>query len=326
MLPMLLLFSLLSLVFPSSPSAQERYIVSYGGFSGYQVPIWVTKELGLFQKYKIDAELVMIPGSARQIQALLGGSLHFTQIDATGPVTAFLRGADLVMVAGALNRFPFSVVAQKEIRKPTDLIGKKIGIVNFGGQNELSVLLALKEWNIPRESVSIVPAGGTETRLVALTTKALDATVLAPPETIKAEELGFRVLAHMSDMNAAFPLDAIVTSRAFLEKKRGIAKRFLQAFIEGVYTVKTSKEKTVAVYQKMLKQRDRSIMEKTYDYYAPQFSMPPRVNREGLRTTADFISRGEGSSKAGTDVQKILDESLLDELDKEGFFKRLQSR
>ncbi len=326
MSPILLLLVILSLVFPSRSSGQDQYIVSYGGFSGYQVPIWVTKDLGLFKKYRIDVEPVMIPGSARQIQALLGGSIQFTQIDATGPVTAFLRGADLVMLAGALNRFPFSVVAQKEIRKPADLIGKKIGVVNFGGQNELSVLLALKEWNIPKEAVTIVPGGGSEARLVALTTKSLDATVLAPPETIKAEALGFRVLAHMSDLNASFPLDAIVVSRTFLERKRVVVKHFLQAFIEGLYAVKTNKEKTVAVYQKMLKQRDRSIMEKTYDYYAPQFSIPPRVNREGLRTTADFIARGQADSKAGTEVQKILDESLLDELDKEGFFKRLRSR
>lgn len=324
MSPMLLLFSILSMVFPSSLAAQDRYIVSYGGFSGYQVPVWVTKDVGLFEKYKINAELVMIPGSARQIQALLGGSIHFTQIDATGPVTAFLRGADLVIVAGALNRFPFSVVAQMEIRQPADLVGKKIGIVNFGGQNELSVVLALKEWNIPKETVSIIPSGGAETRLVALTTKALDATVLAPPETIKAEKLGFRILAHMSDMNAAFPLDAIVTRRSFLEKNRGIVKRFLQAYIEALHTVKTNKEKTVAVYQKMLKQRDREIMEKTFDYYAPQFSMPPRVNREGLRTTAAFITQRQGSPKAGADVERILDESLLDELEREGFFKKLQ--
>lgn len=320
----LLLFSILALSLPSSLSAQERYIVSYGGFAGYQVPIWVTKDLGLFEKYKINAELVMIPGSARQIQALLGDSIQFTQIDATGPVTAFLRGADLVIVAGALNRFPFSVVAQPEIRQPADLAGKKIGIVNFGGQNELSVLLALKEWKLTRESVSIIPSGGSETRLVALATKALDATVLAPPETIKAEKLGLRILAHMSDLNAAFPLDAIVTRRSFLEKNRATVKRFLQAYIESVHTVKNNKQKTVAVYQKTLKERDREIMEKTFDYYAPQFSMTLRVNREGLRTTADFITQRPGTPKPLVDVQKILDESLLDELEKEGFLKRFQ--
>lgn len=305
-----------SLFYPSALAAQERYVVSYGGFSGYQVPIWVTKELGVLDKYKINAELVMMPGSSRQMQALLGGSIHFSQIDATAPVTAYLQGANLVVVAGALNKFPFSVVARPEIRQPSDLIGKKIGIVNFGGQNELSVLMALKEWNIPREAVNIIPAGPSDSRVVALTTKALDATVLAPPQTIQAEKLGFRTLVHMSDLKASFPLDTIVMHRSFLQQHRGVAKRFLQAFIEGLHQVMTNKEKTVNVYQKILKQSDRALVEKTYDYYAPKFSMPPRVSLDGLRATAEFVAK-----KANVDVQTMLDESLLDELEKEGFFK-----
>lgn len=309
----------LALAVPSIVAAQDKYIVSYGGFSGYQVPIWVTKELGLLEKYKINGELVMMPGSTRQMQALLGGSIHFSQIDATAPVTAYLQGANLVVVAGALNKFPFSIVARPEIRQPADLVGKKIGIVNFGGQNEISVLMALKEWNIPREAVNIIPAGSSETRLVALTTKGLDATILAPPQTIKAEKLGLRTLVHMSDLKASFPLDTIVMHRAFLKQQRDVAKRFLQAFIEGLHQVMTNKEKTLNVYQKILKLPDRATLESTYDYYAPKFSMPPRVSREGLRATAEFVAK-----KAGADVQKILDESLLDELEKEGFFKTLK--
>jgi ABC-type nitrate/sulfonate/bicarbonate transport system substrate-binding protein len=303
-------------IWPSILSAQDRYVVSYGGFSGYQVPIWVTKELGLLEKYKIQADLVMMPGSSRQMQALLGGSIQFSQIDATAPVTAYLQGANLVIVAGALNKFPFSIVARPEIRRPSDLIGKKIGIVNFGGQNELSVLMALKEWNIPRDAVNIIPAGPSDSRVVALQTKALDATVLAPPQTIQAEKQGLRTLVHMSELKASFPLDTIVMHRAFLKQHRDVAKRFLQAFIEGLHQVMTNKEKTVNVYQKVLKQPDRALVEKTYDYYAPQFSMPPRVSLEGLRTTAEFVAK-----KTNADVKAMLDESLLDELEREGFFK-----
>ena len=51
-------------------------------------------------------------------------------------------------MAAALNKFPFSVVTRKEIRMASQLVGKKIGIVNFGGSNDLAVTLALKESNI----------------------------------------------------------------------------------------------------------------------------------------------------------------------------------
>jgi NitT/TauT family transport system substrate-binding protein len=311
----------LLLFFPLGVFAQDRLLIGYGGFSGVHLPIWVTKEFGLLEKHQLKGELVMIPGGSRQMQALISSSIHFSHIDSTGPITAIHRGAELVIVAGALNKFPFSIVTQKDIRQPSDLRGKRIGIVNFGGQNELSVLLALREWKIPREAVNIIPSGSSDSRLVALSTGALDATLLSPPQTKTAETLGFRILAHLSDLKAAFPLDTIVTSRSFLKQNREMVKRFLRAYVDGLHAIRTNKEKTIAVLQKMLRVGDRAILESTYDYYAPQFSMPPRVSREGLRTTADFL---DPKGAAAGFIERFLDESLLDELEKEGIFKTLK--
>ena len=150
----------LLLLQPAICRAQEHYLIAYGGFAGFQAPIWAAKDLGLLNKYGLSGDVVMVPGSTREIQALLGGSVQFAQVDAVTTINAVNQGADLVIVSGSLNTFPFSFVAQKEIRKPEDLTGKKIGIVGFGGANELAILLALKEWNMPRQSVTILQAGG----------------------------------------------------------------------------------------------------------------------------------------------------------------------
>src|SRR5499426_1546130 len=129
---------------PATIHPQERLFVSYAGFGGFQAPAWAAQDMGLFAKYGLTTELVMIPGSARGAQAMLGGSIHFGQIDGTALISAINQGADLVFVASSLNRFPFSLVAQKNIRQPKDLVGKKVGIVAFGGAHEVSLVLALK--------------------------------------------------------------------------------------------------------------------------------------------------------------------------------------
>ena len=110
---------------PAFSNAQEKFIASYAGFAGFQAPLWAAKDFGFLAKYGVDTDLVMIPGSARGAQALLGGSSHFGQIDGTALISAINQGADLVFVASSLNRFPFSLVAQKSIRQPKDLVGKK---------------------------------------------------------------------------------------------------------------------------------------------------------------------------------------------------------
>src|SRR5258705_3030763 len=147
-----LVIALLLLV-PIGARAQERYTIAYAGFAGFQTPVWATMDLGLLAKYGVNADLVLTPGSTRQIQALLGNSAQFAQVDAVTTINAIAQGADLVMISGSLNTFPFSFVAQKDIRKPEDFTGNNIGIAGFGDANELALLLALKEWNLPRQSV-----------------------------------------------------------------------------------------------------------------------------------------------------------------------------
>jgi len=309
------------LLLPLGARAQESVIVSYDGNSGFQGPIWATKDLGLFEKYGLKAELVLVPGGSRGMQALVSGSTHFAQGSATSPISLRLQGGDVVIVAAALNKFPFSLVAQKQIRRPEDLIGKKIGIVNFGGSNELAVVLALKEWRIPRQAVTLVPAGEAAYRLVAMTAGNLDATVLSPPYTGEAARLGMNILAHMSEMDLPFPQTVITVRRSFLEKNRETVKRFVRAYSDAIYQFTTQKQQALAIYAKRLKQQNPKVVEETYLYYAGKFSLPPRISRAGMQSA--LILMGDKAVEAKTD---FVDESVIDELEREGFFSKLSGR
>jgi len=320
-----LLAVFLLLLWPVYSAAQERYVIAYAGFAGFQSPLWATKELGYLAKYNINADLVLTPGSTRQIQALLGNSAHLAQVDAVTTINAIAQGADLLMISGSLNTFPFSFVAQKEIRKPEDLNGKKIGIVGFGGANELAILLALKEWNVPRQAVTILQAGGASQRLVGMSAKVLDATVLAQPELGEAQRMGMNVLAHMRDMKtAAFPMNAMVVRRSFLQQNRELVKRYQQAYAEATYQLLHSKEKATAVLAKWLQQKNPKAIEETYQYIATSFSFPTRIAQQGLRNTLEMVS--QKNPKIEMNPGKYLDESTLDELEKEGFFKRIAGK
>jgi ABC-type nitrate/sulfonate/bicarbonate transport system substrate-binding protein len=321
------LLVLISLLFmwPTYSRAQERYVIAYAGFAGFQSPLWATKELGFLNKYGIQADLVLTPGSTRQIQALLGNSAHFAQVDAVTTINAIAQGADLVMISGSLNTFPFSFVAQKEIRKPEDLNGKKIGIVGFGGANELAILLALKEWNVPRQAVTILQAGGAPQRLIGMSAKVLDATVLAQPELGEAQRMGMNVLVHMRDMKtAAFPMNAMVVRRSFLQQNREVVKRYQQAYAEATYQLLNSKEKATAVLSKWLQQKNPKAIEETYQYIATSFSFPTRIAQPGLRNTLEMVA--QKNPKIDMNPSKYLDESTLDELEKEGFFKKVAGK
>jgi len=308
----------------ATAAAQEKYIASYAGFAGFQAPLWAAKDFGFMTKHGVNADLVMIPGSARGAQALLGGSIHFGQIDGTALIAAINQGADLVFVASSLNKFPFSLVTQKNIRQPKDLAGKKIGIVSLGGAHEVSLVLALKEWNIPRQSVTLLASGPAANRLMGLSAGALDATLLAPPETGEAARMGLPTLAHMTELKAAhFPMNAIATRRSFMEKNRDVIKRFLLAYAEGIHQFMTSRDKGVAMLTQRMKQKNPAVVEETYQYFASTFSSPPRMSHDGMRAAIDMLQQRSPETKFDTNISRYVDERLMDELEKEGFFKRM---
>jgi ABC-type nitrate/sulfonate/bicarbonate transport system substrate-binding protein len=322
MIAKLIVAVFLALILPIAAPAQERYMIGYAGFAGFQVSMWAVKDFGLLKKYGLDGETVLVPGTSRQIQALVGDSIQFAHVDAAGHIRAVMRGADIVMVGGSLNKFPFSLVTQKEIRKPEDLVGKKIGIVNFGGANDLAVTLLLKEWKIPRDKVTVLQAGGGANRLVALSTKALDATVLSHPELGEALRMGMNEMGDLNEFKSAdYPMTAVAVRRSFLGQNRNAVKRFLMAYAEATYQFMTDKEKGISIFKQRLKQDNPKALEETYKYYAPKFSFPTRVSHVGLQNTVELIAKE--NPKLDTNLNKYLDESILDELQKEGFFKKI---
>jgi len=318
----LLIGTLTCLAAPFALNAQEPILVGYDGHAGFQGAIWATKDLGLFEKHGLSGELILIPGSARGMAALLSGSVPFAQGSATAPLSAYLRGGDVVVIAAALNKFPFSVVTRKELRAPADLVGKKVGILNFGGSNDLAVTLALKEWNIPRNAVTILAAGGAPERLAALLTGNIDATVLSPPETVAAARAGLNILANLGDLRASFPQTLIMTKRSFVATKRDTVKRFLRAYSEAIYEFKTNKDKGLKVYADRLKQKDLNVLDDTYRFYAPKFALPPRVDRSGINNALDLVRQGS-DVKGEVNLVPFIDESVIDELEREGFYKKL---
>jgi len=257
------------------------------------------------------------------MQALLGGSTHSANMAAMVPIRTALAGGDVVIVGGFLNKNLLKFVAQKTITKPGDLRGKKVGIANFGGSNEFGVLLALREWGIPREAVNIIPAGGSAARLIAMDARGLDATVISYDHALIAAQKGMTILGDLAEIVPEFPDRLIVARRSFLDKERDTIKRFLQALSESIYQVSTQREKILPIIARYLKV-DRKVAEETYDLYHNVFSLPPRVGRKGVRDVADVVLQQLGRPKEEVNLSRLIDESLIDELEKEGFFNKLR--
>jgi NitT/TauT family transport system substrate-binding protein len=300
----------------------EKLVADYGGHAGFQSAVWVAKDLKIFDKHGLDVEVIMITGSARSVAALMGGSTQFATGSATGPLAAATKGSDIKILAASYNKFPYAFVVKPEIRAPKDLRGKKVNILNYGGSNDLALQLALKEWGMKLADLQVIVGGDAPTRLGSLMAGRTDATILSPPHLTIAVKSGYRVLADMGDMSANFPQSTLNVKGSFIKESRDVVKRFLRAYGEAIQAIKTQRDKTIQIFAKRMRIEDPETVRTTYDYFAPRFSFPPRISMEGVQDTLNFYAEHNPAFK-GRRAEEFVDQSLMDELQKEGFFKKL---
>ena len=293
-----------------------RFRVSYGGTAGYQLPLWVNRELGFSKKYGVDLETILIQAGSPNIQALVGGSLQLTQTAASSAVIGANQGAPVVIVATLENKLPMLLVSRPEIKEPQQLRGKVIGINRFGGSNDAAVLMAIKAWKMDPKDISMLQTGGTSARMAALITKKVDATVQSYPEIYQARKLGMNVLADIGDFGFFTNTSNIVT-RAELQQNRGAIKGFLKGQIEGMHYVKTNKEGSLKISENICRSpMPKPSMELTN--FSPDVWHDRRArNWKGSRIFSLSINAGQRNPS------EFVDMSLLDEIEKEGFVQKL---
>lgn len=319
-------FTLLSLIIFSvafaswarvgSAAESTRFLVSYGGTAGYQLPLWVNKELGFSKKYGVDLEIIMIQAGSPNIQALLGGSLQLTQTAASSALLGAVRGAPVVIVATLENKLPLQLISRPEIKEPQQLRGKTVGINRFGGSNDAAVLMAIKAWKMDPKDITMLQTGGTAARMASLIGKKVDATVQSYPEIFQARKLGMNVLADMGDFGFYTNTSNIVT-RSYLQQNRSVVKGFIKGQIEGMHYVKTNKEGSLKILRKHLQITDAEAVEGTYEFFAKRLPRSPRTELEGIKNILVSIDA------ANKDPADFIDMSLIDEIEREGFVKKL---
>ncbi len=321
---MLLRLLLLTLVvtagwFPGLARSQGVRI-SYSGVSGQNLPFWVTYEAGLYKKHGVCAEMVFISGGLTNIQALLANEIAFTYLGGASPIQAIVQGGDMVILATAYGLMPYGLIAAKNINTAAELKGKRIAVSRLGGIEETAARLALDKLGVGERNVTFLQAGPDPVRIAALESGAAQATMLAPPGLFIAAGRGLNLLADLGGLKIQYPTSVIAARRFYLAKERPTAKKFLMALIEGLQLYRQNKNFAVKVLEKYTKQASPEVLSQTYDYFSKNSPAMPL-------SSAETIQAGLPTDKpSGRRVEEFYDNSILEELAREGFMKTLTNK
>ena len=301
----------------------ERMNVGYSAQAGAFAPIWITKDAGIFQKNGLDVNLIFIPGGPTAAAAMLAGEVQAAAMAGPAVVTSNLGGTDLVMIAGMVNTFAFQIITVKNITASQQLKGKRIGVNRFGTAPDIAARFALQKMGISPNEVTILQLGEQSTRLLAMKAGQLDAAVVLPPITTMAQREGMNVLMDMSELGAEFQITGLASSQSFISKNRPSAMKLMRAFVEGIHFYKTRKKDSMTIIAKYMRTNDMEAVEATWDYFANKIvPRKPYPTAQGIKALLDLAAK-ERPEAAKVAPERIMNVSLLKELDESGYIDRL---
>src|SRR5881397_2399018 len=161
------------------------------------LPFHAAFHRGFYREQGIELGTIFMSTQAVNA-AFIRGDIDYSAA-VNGIIQGIVRGAPAKILACAVDRPLQSLVGRKEIRRPQDLKGKKIGGSTPGGTATLMADLALKHLHLePGRDVDVIPLRGN--RLTALESGAVDAALLGVPENIIAMDKGYGELLFLGDV------------------------------------------------------------------------------------------------------------------------------
>jgi ABC-type nitrate/sulfonate/bicarbonate transport system substrate-binding protein len=269
---------------------------------------FMAKEIGAFEKYGLDVDLVYVGPPV--IQALAGGSMPIAWAASNAVVAAVLRGAPIIGVASNTEKPSMSLWVQPEITEPAQLQGKILGITRFGTASDIVSRLVLRKLGLEGK-VDIRQFGGAPELEAAFRTGIAHGIMNPFMPASKAREL-----VNPADLGIPFSMTMLAVRNDFLKTSRPTVEKIVMAYMEGIIALRTRKKQGVEVVGKYLRQRAGSAQSQ-YDYALRYLALVPRIDPAAVDSVIEMLGH-PGQAK-----QPIFDNSIVDKLLKDGFADRL---
>src|SRR5262245_14031636 len=310
------------IAFPIAASAQ-KLMVGYSGVTAIQSPFWVMKDAGYFKQEGLDADLIYIATSSTMAQAMLAGEVLISTTNSQAIVDTGLQGGDLVSVGAMVNFVALYVIAAPEIKSVADLKGKPVGVSRFGATTDFGIQMFLRKYGLePIRDVPILQIGGLPELAAALSKKSIYAAAMSYPMGLVAQQAGMKMLANLAKEEIPFVHQGLTTTGKFMRERRAQVKAFVRAYGKAVHFMHTRKEESKAIVSRYTKVTDPAMLEGTMQYAYDFVEKVPLVKREAIQVTLEESGKKNPKAKQAKPEQ-FYDNSLVQELIKEGFFASL---
>jgi len=297
-------------IFLGAPSmALDRIRIAVSNPNMPNLTVAMAQKNGLFKDETLEAEIIrMNPNVA--ITALATGDVDYCQLFGA-VVGAAIAGLPVRIVAGFLDNWPMTLIAQPELKALKDLKGKTLGISSFGATPDVAARMMIKQAGIDADKeIKILALGSDAARLMALKQRVVDVVVISAPADTQMEKQGYRILARAYEL-FSFPYLGLGTHTRKIKDKPDEIRRVIKATIRANRFIRDNRDEAVRALIAWGKV-EREFAYASYDALRNLFNADGAVPEDGLKLV---IEQARRNAKVTRDIMpnEVVDLTFLHE-------------
>lgn len=324
--------ALLVIFLTALPSrAQVKSNLSSSVTSETMTHVWVARERGLFKKYGIDMQFILMPRNPLAIAALLAGEIDAAIIGPGHLINAGLSGTtELVGLANFNQKLDYRLNARPEIKKPEDLRGKRIAVSGPGSTSHMVSMLALQGLHIDpvQAKIAFLTIPGTEmNRRLAMESGSVDATSLRGSMGEVYANKGYTQLYNLKSAGVTLPQNMLVATRRTVATKPQVVEGYLKATTEAIAMINdpANKELVSRLLAANLRLTNPADVEETYQAVIQNYERVPHPTLDGMRRLQKLLAQ-QNPKVAEVRVETLIDSSVMNKLESSGFIQSLYKK
>lgn len=317
-----LLFSTVDTTLAATPPA--KVVMTTGSFAEREGIVYVAQDQGLFKKYGVDLTFVQVRSGPIGMSALGAGETQFHWGSVTAAnLGAIAEGADLVFLAGFINKLTGAFVVNPKITTPAELRGKTLGVNSLSGGGWIFTMLALDHWGLDpkRDGIAIRSLGSDGVRTEALASGVIDGCVIGYTFAAHLQAKGFRLLGDLEKLPIPYQGSGIVTRRPVIASSPAMVEGVLRGLLDSAAFIR-NRENKAAVMKSLARGLRLTRVEDAEEGYQSivniyEKKIYPSV--DGIRNVIRLVGATNEKIRR-LKAEELVDSSILKKLEKEGRF------
>jgi ABC-type nitrate/sulfonate/bicarbonate transport system substrate-binding protein len=319
--------AVLLIVLGTSNHAQplQKVTINYPTRSGATWPMYLAKEGGYYQKYGLDVDLQFGVHPTGIAMLTSGQAVMVNHSLEQGMVASTKDPAGFALLGSSSNKGLFALIGQKQFTNPRELKGKRIAVGQIGDAPYNYTVALLGTYGLGVRDVEWIPVGtDVSGRAAALQTNRADATLLTAPNYFRLEEAGYKVLANLAEREV-YAATVYLFARKALTTNPKLGESIIKAHAEAIKRFYDDKAFAVKSYIAFDKQPEADVS-RIYDLYKNGniFDRVPYVLAPAIKSiVAQQVDQRIAADLKAFDFHKVVDNSIVARLVKEGYFEQL---